>query len=263
MRIQWNQFTGCWSAVRHVLFIIVEGTRYRHTVTGTVWFCCPKKFKSKFIHYIIIKNYYYSLVDACCYYEMRVIALRNSLQTYILSLEQFDSTAPKNLTQNLFIILLLKITITHWLMHAVTMKWESLRNSLQTYIQSIEQFDSAAPKNLNQNLFIILLLKITIIHWLMHAVAMKWESLHRKNYFWRFNFLVGAKSTFYSSNECYVHCWNIIYTVFQWNVLALKWIECFSVRDSWDHKRSGAVYTLVYRSGPQPSIRNELQAQTW
>ena len=31
---------------------------------------CPKKFKSKFIHYIIIKNYYYSLVDACCYYEM-------------------------------------------------------------------------------------------------------------------------------------------------------------------------------------------------
>ena len=45
---------------------------YRHIVTGTVWFCCPKKFKSKFIHYIIIKNYYYSLVDVCCYYEMRV-----------------------------------------------------------------------------------------------------------------------------------------------------------------------------------------------
>ena len=184
---------------------------------------------------------------------MKWESLRNSLQTYIQSIEQFDSTAPKNLNQNLFIILLLKITITHWLMHAVTMKWESLRNSLQTYIQSIEQFDSTAPKNLNQNLFIILLLKITIIHWLMHAVAMKWESLHRKNYFWRFNFLVGAKSTFYSSNECYVHCWNIIYTVFQWNVLALKWIECFSVRDSWDHKRSGTVYTLVYRSGPQPS----------
>ena len=148
-------------------------------------------------------------------------------------------------------------------MHAVTMKWESLRNSLQTYIQSLEQFDSAAPKNLNQNLFIILLLKITIIHWLMAAVTMKWESLHKKNYYRSFNFLVGAKSTFYSSNECYVHCWNIIYTVFQWNVSALKWIEYFSVRDSWDHKRSGTVYTLVYRSGPQPSIRNELQAQTW
>ena len=184
---------------------------------------------------------------------MKWESLRNSLQTYIQSIEQFDSTAPKNLNQNLFIILLLKITITHWLMHAVTMKWESLRNSLQTYIQSIEQFDSTAPKNLNQNLFIILLLKITIIHWLMHAVTMKWESLHKKNYFRSFNFLVGAKSTFYSSNECYVHCWNIIYTVFQWNVLALKWIECFSVRDSWDHKRSGTVYTLVYRSGPQPS----------
>ena len=150
MRIQWNQFPGCWSEIRHnyVLFVIVEGTRYRHTVTGTVWFRCPK--------------------------------------------------------------------------------------------------------NLNQNLFIILLLKITIIHWLMHAVTMKWESLHKKNYFRSFNFLVGAKSTFYSSNECYVHCWNIIYFVFQWNVLALKWIECFSVRDSWDHKRSGTVYTLVYRSGPQP-----------
>ena len=156
---------------------------------------------------------------------MKWESLRDSLQTYIQSLEQFDSAAPKNLNQNLFIILLLKITIIHWLMHAVTMKWESLRDSLQTYIQSLEQFDSAAPKNLNQNLFIILLLKITIIHWLMHAVAMKWESLHRKNYFWRFNFLVGTKSTSYSSNECYVHCWNIIYTVFQWNVLALKWIE--------------------------------------
>ena len=31
-----------------------------------------KKFKSKFIQYIIIINYYHSLVDACCYYEMRV-----------------------------------------------------------------------------------------------------------------------------------------------------------------------------------------------
>ena len=111
---------------------------------------------------------------------MKWESLRNSLQTYIQSIEQFDSTAPKNLNQNLFIILLLKITITHWLMHAVTMKWESLRNSLQTYIQSIEQFDSTAPKNLNQNLFIILLLKITITHWLMHAVTMKWESLHKK-----------------------------------------------------------------------------------
>ena len=26
----------------------------------------------------------------------------------------------------------------------------------------------------------ILLLKITITHWLMHAVTMKWESLHKK-----------------------------------------------------------------------------------
>ena len=72
---------------------------------------------------------------------------------------------------------------------------------------TVEQFDSAAQKNLNQNLFIILLLKIiTIIHWLMHAVIMKCESLHKNNYFRSFNFLVGAKSTFYSSNECYVHC---------------------------------------------------------
>ena len=52
-----------------------------HTVIRTVWFRCPEKFKSKFIQYIIIINYYYSFVDACCYYEMRVIALRNSLQT--------------------------------------------------------------------------------------------------------------------------------------------------------------------------------------
>ena len=49
----------------------------------------------------------------------------------------------------------------------------SLLKELATDIQSLEQFDSAAPKNLNQNLFIILLLKITIIHWLMHAVTMK------------------------------------------------------------------------------------------
>ena len=122
----------------------------------------------------------------------------------------------------------------------------SLLKKLTTDIQSPEQFDSAAQKNLNRNLFIILFLKITIIHWLMHAVTIKWESLHKNNYFRSFNFLVGAKSTFYSSNECYVHCWNIIYSVFQWNVLALKWIEYFSVRDSWDHKRSGTVYTLVY-----------------
>ena len=64
-----------WVLIRdlaYVLFNIVEGTRYRHTVIGTVWFRCPKKFKSKFIQYIIIINYYYSLVDACCYYEMRV-----------------------------------------------------------------------------------------------------------------------------------------------------------------------------------------------
>ena len=177
---------------------------------------------------------------------MKWESLRNSLQTYIQSLEQFDSAAPKNLNQNLFIILLLKITIIHWLMHAVTMKWESLRNSLQTYIQSLEQFDSAAPKNLNQNLFIILLLKITIIHWLMHAVTMKWESLHKKNYFWRFNFLVGAKSTFYSSSECYVHCWNIIYyTVFQWNVLALKWIEYFSVRVTHGITREVELFILL------------------
>ena len=72
MRIQWNQFTGCWSEIQHVLLIMVEGTRYRHTVIGTVWFRCPKEFKSKFIQYIIIINYYYSLVGACCYYEMRV-----------------------------------------------------------------------------------------------------------------------------------------------------------------------------------------------
>ena len=130
-------------------------------------------------------------------------------------------------------------------MHAVTMKWESLRNSLQTYIQSLEQFDSAAPKNLNQNLFIILLLKITIIHWLMHAVTMKWESLHKKNYFRSFNFLVGAKSTFYSSNECYVHCWNIIYFVFQWNVLALKWIECFSVRLMGSQEKWNCLYSCL------------------
>ena len=131
-------------------------------------------------------------------------------------------------------------------MHAVTMKWESLRNSLQTYIQSLEQFDSTARKNLNQNLFIILLLKITIIHWLMHAVTMKWESLHKKNYFWRFNFLVGAKSTFYSSSECYVHCWNIIYyTVFQWNVLALKWIEYFSVRVTHGITREVELFILL------------------
>ena len=44
---------------------------------------------------------------------------------------------------------------------------------LTTDIQSLEQFDSTAPKNLNQNLFIILLLKITIIYWLIHAVTMK------------------------------------------------------------------------------------------
>ena len=44
---------------------------------------------------------------------------------------------------------------------------------LTTYIQSPEQFDSAAQKIFNRNLFIILLLKITITHWLMHAVTMK------------------------------------------------------------------------------------------
>ena len=86
-----------------------------------------------------------------------------------------------------------------------------LLKELATDIQSSEQFDSAAQKNLNWNLFMILLLKITITHWLMHAVTMKLESLHKKNYFWSFNFLVGAKSTFYSSNECYVHCWNNYY----------------------------------------------------
>ena len=95
-----------WVLIRglaYVLFIIVEGTRYRHTVTWTVWFRCPKNFKSKFIHYIII-------------------------------------------------------------------------------------------------------------HWLMHAVTMKLESLHKKNYFWM---------------KCYVHYLNIIYTVFQWNFLTLEWIEYF------------------------------------
>ena len=49
----------------------------------------------------------------------------------------------------------------------------SLLKELATDIQSPEQFDSAAPKNLNRNVFIRLLLKITIIHWLMHAVTMK------------------------------------------------------------------------------------------
>ena len=53
------------------------------------------------------------------------------------------------------------------------MFFSSLLKELATDIQSSEQFDSAAQKNLNQNLFIILLLKITIIHWLMHAVTMK------------------------------------------------------------------------------------------
>ena len=71
-KVKFEPCTGCWSEIWNVLFIIVEGTRYRHTVIGTVWFRCPKKFKSKFIQYIIIINYYYSLVDACCYYEMRV-----------------------------------------------------------------------------------------------------------------------------------------------------------------------------------------------
>jgi len=49
----------------------------------------------------------------------------------------------------------------------------SLLTELATDIQSLEQFDSTAQKNLNQNLFIILLLKITIVHWLMHAVTTK------------------------------------------------------------------------------------------
>lgn len=56
----------------------------------------------------------------------------------------------------------------------------SLLKELATDTQSMEQggggggIDSAAQKNVNQNLFIIyLLLKITIIHWLMHAVTMK------------------------------------------------------------------------------------------
>ena len=62
------------------------------------------------------------MVDACCYYEMRVTQERTTDIQFIQSLEQFDSAAPKNLNQNLFIILLLKITIIHWLMHAVTMK---------------------------------------------------------------------------------------------------------------------------------------------
>ena len=131
------------------------------------------------------------MVDACCYYEMRV-------------------------TQE-----------------------------LTTYIQSPEQFDSAAQKIFNRNLFIILLLKITITHWLMHAVTMKWESPHKKNINFRsFNFLVGAKSAFYS-NECYVHCWNIIYTVFQWNVLALKWIEYFSVRVTHGITREVELFILL------------------
>ena len=43
----------------------------------------------------------------------------------------------------------------------------SLLKELATDIQSLEQFDSAAQKNLNQSLFIILLSKITIIHWLI------------------------------------------------------------------------------------------------
>ena len=56
----------------------------------------------------------------------------------------------------------------------------SLLKELATDTQSMEQggggggIYSAAQKNVNQNLFIIyLLLKITIIHWLMHAVTMK------------------------------------------------------------------------------------------
>ena len=54
------------------------------------------------------------------------------------------------------------------------MFFSSLLKELATDIQSPEQFDSTAQKNVNQNLFIIyLLLKITIIHWLMHAVTMK------------------------------------------------------------------------------------------
>lgn len=54
------------------------------------------------------------------------------------------------------------------------------RNLLQTY----SHWNSLIPlpkKKLNWNLFMILLLKITITHWLMHAVTMKWESLHKKN----------------------------------------------------------------------------------
>ena len=85
----------------------------------------------------------------------------------------------------------------------------------------------------------------------MHAVTMKLESLYKKNYFRSFNFLVGAKSTFYSSNECYVHCWNIIYTVFQWDILALKWIEYFSVRDSWghiDYEQYVSLFSVVRRA---------------
>ena len=57
----------------------------------------------------------------------------------------------------------------------------SLLKELATDIQSLEQFDSVPKKNLDRNLFIILLLNITITHWLMHAVTMKWESLHKKN----------------------------------------------------------------------------------
>ena len=51
--------------------------------------------------------------------------------------------------------------------------YHNLLKELATDIQSLEQFDSAAPKNLNRNLFIILLLKITIIYWLMPAVTTK------------------------------------------------------------------------------------------
>ena len=49
----------------------------------------------------------------------------------------------------------------------------SLLKELATDIQSLEQFDSAAQKIFNRNLFIILLLKITIIYWLMPAVTTK------------------------------------------------------------------------------------------
>ena len=53
---------------------------------------------------------------------MFFLSLLKELATDIQSLEQFDSVPKKNLDRNLFIILLLNITITHWLMHAVTMK---------------------------------------------------------------------------------------------------------------------------------------------